>query len=218
MAEVMSFPTMTVAAKLNAVLAFVNGMNAIVRYIEPTRVMMSIGVWGLKAPSIIAQRQSWWVWLLSNKLSTACSQRFLIASTPITTVLVLVILMVQISDAKANEAQTRFHYQMFCQGCHTPGGTGGSGVPPLLNNVGHFLKTAEGRAYLMQVPGVAYTVLNDAQLAEVMNWLIRRYAGSSMPELWKPYTAEETARYRQTPLRKVLENRQRILAAAARIQ
>ena len=113
------------------------------------------------------------------------------------------------SQLNADDASAKLNYQLFCQGCHTPSGEGGSGVPPLLNSVGHFLKTAEGRAYLMQVPGTAYSVLDDAKLSEVVNWVIKRYAGHSMPKAWVPYTAEETARYRATPLAQIAERRNR---------
>lgn len=102
-----------------------------------------------------------------------------------------------------NHPRAKLNYQLYCQGCHTPSGKGGMGVPSLFNQVGYFLKTAHGRSYLMQVPGVSYSVLDDKALSEVMNWLIVRYAGDSMPTTWSPYTETETARYRQTPLMKI---------------
>ena len=110
------------------------------------------------------------------------------------------------------EARAKYHYQMFCQGCHTPDGMGGQGVPRLKGHVGHFVKSQRGREYLVQVPGAAFSVLNDAQLAEVVNWTIREFAADSEPESWKPYSGEEVGKYRRNPLLEVLEHRKALLA------
>ena len=109
------------------------------------------------------------------------------------------------------EARAKYHYQMFCQGCHTPDGVGGQGVPRLKGHVGHFVKSQRGREYLIRVPGAAYSVLNDAQLAEVINWTIREFAADSEPESWKPYSGEEVGNYRRDPLLEVLEHRKTLL-------
>ena len=118
------------------------------------------------------------------------------------------------SKEKSKETIAKLNYQLFCQGCHTPKGEGGSDVPPLLNTVGFFLNTSEGRAFLIQVPGVAYTVLSDEKLADVMNWVIKEYAGSSEPLQWEPYNAEEIASYRKTPLKQVNAYRAQVLRGA----
>lgn len=43
----------------------------------------------------------------------------------------------------------------------------------------------------MQVPGAANAQLTDAALAQVINWIVRKFAGTSMPERFVPYTTEE---------------------------
>lgn len=112
-------------------------------------------------------------------------------------------------------AKAKLNYQLHCQGCHTPKGMGGRGIPRLHHKVGHFLKSPEGRAYLMQVPGTAYSVLDDQDLSEVMNWVVEHYAGPSAPKDWQPYTREETAHYRKTPLSQVLSYRAQLLERIA---
>ncbi len=116
------------------------------------------------------------------------------------------------SIAEVNAARATYNYQMFCQGCHTPDGSGGRNVPMLKDSIGTFLKSQEGREYLIRVPGAANSPLSDAQLAELMNWNIERFGGPSIPEQWQHYTAEEVAEYRQQPLLEVIEYRKKVLA------
>lgn len=117
---------------------------------------------------------------------------------------------------RINEARATYNYQMFCQGCHTPDGAGANYVPPLKNSVGYYLRTPAGRDYLVRVPGSATSVLKDADLAEVLNWILLNFAGSSLPgsNQFEPYTADEVATLRQRPLEEVFNYRLELLAAA----
>ncbi|NIB42613.1 cytochrome c, class I [Pseudomaricurvus alkylphenolicus] len=96
---------------------------------------------------------------------------------------------------------------MFCQGCHTIDGVGGRSVPKIKGFIGHFPKYQKGREYLVRVPGSANSVLDDAQLAEVLNWMILTFGENSIPSDWKPYEAKEVGEYRQDPLMEVLDYR-----------
>ena len=92
-------------------------------------------------------------------------------------------------------------YVLHCAGCH---GFDGSGVPggrvPDLRQVGHFLRVPGGREFLVQVPGVLGSGLDDAQVAQVSNWLLGTLAAASLPAEHKPYDGQEIARLRrQTP-------------------
>ena len=73
--------------------------------------------------------------------------------------------------------RAQFNYQMSCQGCHAPDGSGDSAVPRMRGTVGMFLDTPRGREYLVRVPGSAVSALDDAELAEVLNWIIQEFAG-----------------------------------------
>lgn len=116
------------------------------------------------------------------------------------------------SIAEVNAARATYNYKMLCQGCHTPDGSGYRGVPQLKGSIGTFLKSQQGREYLVRVPGAANAPLDDAQLAELMNWNITRFGGNSIPDRWQPYTAEEVAEYRQDPLMEAIEYRKKVLA------
>ncbi len=120
------------------------------------------------------------------------------------------------ADAAINEARAKYHYQMFCQGCHTPDGAGANAVPPLKDFMGYFLRSQRGREFMVRVPGSATSKLNDAQLAEVLNWSIDNFAGSSLaPAGYEPYTAAEVGELRTRPLQEIENHRASVLAEIA---
>jgi mono/diheme cytochrome c family protein len=119
------------------------------------------------------------------------------------------------SAQEINEARARFNYQMFCQGCHTPDGTGANAVPRMKDAVGWFTTTPEGRAYLVRVPGSATSALDDESLAEVLNWIMREFAGSSANPAFTLYTADEVGALRREPLNEVVQYRAALLADIA---
>ena len=117
-----------------------------------------------------------------------------------------------------NEDRARYHYQMFCQGCHTPDGSGVNAVPPLKGMMGVFLRSQRGREFMVQVPGSATSKLDDAQMAEVLNWCIENFSASSLINGdYLPYTAEEVGRLRQSPLQEIDNTRAEVLAEIARL-
>jgi hypothetical protein len=70
-----------------------------------------------------------------------------------------------------------------------------------------------GREFLMRVPGVSLSVLDDAELAELLNWMLYRFSTEDMPADFEPYTAEEVASYRRNPLVDVETVRHKLVAA-----
>ena len=116
---------------------------------------------------------------------------------------------------EVNPQRAHFNYQMFCQGCHTPDGAGASAVPRMKDFVGIFLSTQAGREYLVRVPGSATSALDDAKLAEVLNWIILEFAGDSVSGRFEPYSAPEVAQLRQNPLNEVEQYRAQLLAEIA---
>lgn len=94
------------------------------------------------------------------------------------------------------------HYVLNCQGCHRPDGTGSEKTsPPLAGLVGTFTRVDGGREYLVQVPGVATSPISDADLAELLNWMLWRFDGDHVPTDFQPYAAAEVGLLRKTPLR-----------------
>lgn len=115
----------------------------------------------------------------------------------------------------ANPAQARTDYQLKCQGCHHPDGSGNlANTPPLAGETAKFLHVPGGREFLGQVPGVASVDLDDVRLAQLLNWTLYRFDREHVPAGFKPYTAAEIGTLRQKPLRlERLEVRQRLVAA-----
>ncbi|MFT4824596.1 MAG: cytochrome c553 [Halioglobus sp.] len=126
--------------------------------------------------------------------------------------LISLLLSASVHAQEINDRRALFNYQMFCQGCHTPDGAGAASVPPLKDQIGQFLKSRAGREYLVRVPGSATSALADAELAEVLNWIILQFSGSSADDGFVRYTASEVAHLRRDPLKEVVHYRQQLLA------
>jgi hypothetical protein len=65
------------------------------------------------------------------------------------------------------------------------------------------------------VPGAASSVLSDAQLAAVLNWLALRFSAAQVSGDVSWFTADEVARVRHTPLADVLATRREIVRSLA---
>ncbi len=102
----------------------------------------------------------------------------------------------------ADEHRVWMDWALNCQGCHQSQGAGIPGsTPALRGQVARFTSTPEGREYLARVPGVASAPLSDADLAELLNWLLVRFDPHHLSLGFKPYSAEEVGRLRARPLR-----------------
>ncbi len=94
------------------------------------------------------------------------------------------------------------HWTLNCQGCHRPDGTGPIRPRRAWRAPWHDSCPAPGgREYLSRVPGVAASALSDADLAEVMNWMLWRFDKEHLPADFQPYTAAEIGQLRTRPLR-----------------
>jgi mono/diheme cytochrome c family protein len=106
----------------------------------------------------------------------------------------------------------RIDYMLHCQGCHAADGSGFPGaVPRLKGEVGKFLQVPGGREFLVQVPGVAQSMLEDAALARVLNWMVREFDPVHTPTDVVPYTAGEVSRLRAHKLVDVTSLRTQLL-------
>ena len=123
--------------------------------------------------------------------------------------------LAQVPDAR----RAHYNYLVYCRGCHLPDARGIAGkVPQIKGYVGNFLKVEGGREFLVRVPGAANAALDDAQLAELLNWMIGEFAGSSMPVHFQPYSAEEVARLRRHPMNEVRQARAALVARIDSLQ
>ena len=125
--------------------------------------------------------------------------------------------VVMYADAPASPplTQVRSLYQLHCAGCHGATGQGlyGAHVPDL-RPMGRFLSLPGGREFLMRVPGVMGSGLDDAQVAAVLNWMMHSLA-DPMPDD-NPFTAAEIGRARAQPLVDVMQERRRLMQLATK--
>lgn len=111
--------------------------------------------------------------------------------------------MVAVAAAQTPMPQGQSDFIEYCGGCH--GLTGLSAparVPQLTDRVGFFMCTPAGRDYLVRLPNVAHAPISGAdELAAVMNFVVFKLGGRSVPTGAKPYTADEVERLRKSPIK-----------------
>ncbi|MEO8683581.1 MAG: hypothetical protein ABI414_01940 [Devosia sp.] len=101
--------------------------------------------------------------------------------------------------ATGAERMPKANFILKCAGCHLSDGSGmpAAGIPDFVGKVGVFAALPEGRAYLLHVPGVIGSSLTDAQIADVLNYIMETWAGPSLPTDYMPFDATEVAALRQ---------------------
>ncbi|HVP33615.1 MAG TPA: cytochrome c [Steroidobacteraceae bacterium] len=119
--------------------------------------------------------------------------------------------------ARAAHANPQQDYILYCMGCHGSEAQGVAGkVPPLAGSVALFMRSPEGRNYVLRVPGAASSALGDAQLAAVLNWLAERFPPAErLPTVGAPFTAAEVSELRRAPLADVRERRREVVRSLA---
>ncbi len=106
------------------------------------------------------------------------------------------------------------NYMIHCQGCHLPDGSGHPpDVPSFAGQLGDFLRVEGGRAYLVQVPGTSHAPLDDASIAELLNWMLERFGDRTTKAGFTPYSAQEVTGYRREKLADPAARRKSLLAA-----
>lgn len=101
-----------------------------------------------------------------------------------------------LQTAKTSPAE--LDYLQFCSGCHQSDGSGSASnhVPRLPGSVAHFTRSAAGRAFLIQVGGVAQAPISDAQVAALLNWMLPAFDQANLPADFTPYSVDEVTRAR----------------------
>lgn len=109
----------------------------------------------------------------------------------------------------------RTDYLLYCRGCHLINGTGvPPEVPTLVNDIGKLVGIPGGREYIIRVPGVSQTAMNNAELAAVLNWVLSEFNAETTPENFAPYTSEEVGEAREKVLVDPLKYRASLLDAS----
>jgi mono/diheme cytochrome c family protein len=92
-------------------------------------------------------------------------------------------------------------YVLHCAGCHSLDGSGSTSARvPDMRQLGLFLRVPGGREFLLQVPGVMGSGLNDEQVAQVTNWVLSSIANASIPPHHRVFDAAEVSQARRSPL------------------
>ncbi len=120
----------------------------------------------------------------------------------------LAILLALVTPARAD---TRTDYLLHCSGCHLPDGSGApDDVPSLRDGLGWIVSVAKGRGYLVRVPGSSQALLNDAELAAVINWVLTEFNSATLADDFQPLTAAEVERARSNVLMDPLKYRAKL--------
>jgi cytochrome c553 len=113
--------------------------------------------------------------------------------------------------------EPRVNFQLQCMGCHHADGAGEEGrVPSIRQTLVPFSGFAEGRDFVMRVPGVAQAPLSDAEIAALLNWMARNLSDVPVLTSFVDYTAAEVGFVRHRPLVAVRESRSRLLSRIAK--
>ncbi|GAB3626470.1 Cytochrome c-552 [Pandoraea terrae] len=109
-------------------------------------------------------------------------------------------------------ARASRNYVLNCMGCHGANSAGVPGkIPPMQHALGYFMYLPAGREFAVRVPGSSNSSLDDAQLAEVLNWLLQTFNRDELPPDFKPYTAQEVSRLRRPAYGDVKTQRSQVI-------
>jgi hypothetical protein len=110
----------------------------------------------------------------------------------------------------------KINYQLQCMGCHLADGRGVTGrVPSVRTTLMAFSAVPAGRDFVMRVPGVAQSPLSDAEVAALLNWMVRNLSDLPLPAGFVDYSAAEVTGARHRPLSQVSELRRQLQCTLA---
>lgn len=126
------------------------------------------------------------------------------------TLLFIAAALISASPGMASSTKAKSDYILHCSGCHGISGKGSvaGGIPTFPDSIEHIAGYENGRDYILQVPGVITTNMDDGAVAEVLNYILDEW--SDAPEVPK-FTAEEVTLRRAKPERDVVVHRREIV-------
>ncbi|NKB34427.1 MAG: cytochrome c [Pseudomonadales bacterium] len=109
----------------------------------------------------------------------------------------LVALLVALLSSSVFAASPRINYLLYCSGCHRPLGEGNPpNVPTLHNELGMMMSVPEMRGYLARVPGSAHAPITNAELTDVLNWMLEQFNADTLPKDFEKLTVDEVTKAR----------------------
>lgn len=91
-------------------------------------------------------------------------------------------------------------------------------MPAFANQIGLYLRVPRGREYLMRVPGASQAPLSDAELALLLNWIVRRYGPTEIAADFEPFSEPEVSSLRRPPLVEPAALREELQTAIAQLR
>jgi mono/diheme cytochrome c family protein len=130
--------------------------------------------------------------------------------------LLLLLAALSLPSGALADDKAKANYLLACRGCHLDDGRGvPPDVPSLRDTLGPFVSTPAGRSYLVRVPGVAQSRLDDEKLADVINWVLTEFNAARLPENFKPFSASEVAAARAQELADPVAHRAEVIKGSA---
>ncbi len=106
-------------------------------------------------------------------------------------------------------ADNRATYLLHCGGCHLMDGSGTPPeVPSLRDELGRIIQVEGGRDYLVRVPGASQAPVTDAELADIINWILTEFNADTLAPDFGSFTAEEVKNARAHTLADPLKHRE----------
>ena len=123
-------------------------------------------------------------------------------------------LLLLLTAATGAAEDPKVSYWLHCGGCHRlDGSSAPPEVPTLLEEPGRIAALPGGREYLARVPGVAQAGINDAELADVLNYVLQTFSAATLPPCFRAYSPAEIGRLRRHVLEDPLRHRSEILGS-----
>ncbi len=117
-------------------------------------------------------------------------------------------LMLLLVPASSFAASPRINFLLHCSGCHLPSGEGAPpNVPTMHDELGRMMSVPEMRTYLVRVPGSAQSNLSDAELTDLVNWMLQEFNAATLPADFEPLRTEEVSAARKDVLTNPLQYR-----------
>ena len=79
------------------------------------------------------------------------------------------------------------------------------------DDLGHIITVEKGRGYLARVLGSSQALLDDGDLAAVINWVLTEFNSATLVDDFEPLTAAEVKEERENTLKDPLKFRTRLL-------
>lgn len=118
------------------------------------------------------------------------------------------------NPASAQTLSQRNVYLLHCSGCHGDDGAGSrTGGIPSLRLIKSFTSDADGRKYIMQVPGIVNSGLSNKDIAAVVNYVVTRWGQPGVP--FQLFSEEEVNELRATEIDDIVAYRRNLTARYA---